>query len=153
MALIFTNRFMARFGDSGKAAVEEVYAKYFPMLEDEGIRITYTRSRGVKGLADFRSRTVRLAALDRHTIAHELTHMVQHLKHTIPTGEQACDIFTCAMAAELCDPYLYVKTHGAPNEIIHRICREAIELRAKGLRNYILYTKNSLRNWRDLVDA
>jgi hypothetical protein len=149
MSLTFTNRFMERFGAEGEAKVTAVFFKYFKVLSDEAIKVTYTRSSKMMGIADFRNRTVRLAALDGHTIAHEFTHMVQHLKHTIPQGEQACDIFTCALSSEVCDSNLYVRTHNAPKDVIHMICMKAIELRAGGLRNYIAYTKESLKNWKD----
>ena len=141
----FTKRFRERFDLSAANAVEEIYSKYFTGLIDEKVRVSYTSS-NVWGKADIESNTILLKRITRHTIAHELMHLAQYnQRNGIPQGERACDVYTCALGPDVIDNVFYILTHRAPAEIIHESCREAIGKRREGMRNYIQYAENRMR--------
>lgn len=142
----FTKRFRARLGVEAEVLVERIYRDYFADLIEGDVTVSHTSSKGVWGRADPRSNTVLLRRADKHTIAHELMHLAQRCpKNSIPSGERACDLYTDALDPELAERSFYIKTWGAPPSLVWRTCREALQLRRVGLRNYIKYAEGRLK--------
>jgi len=94
------------------------------------------------------------------TMAHELMHLAQFNSKDIPGGERACDIHALSrLSPKLIDDspsYLVVPRglRGAwPKEaagLAHRLAREAVRRRGKGLRRYaVWWEKEFERRWRD----
>lgn len=83
------------------------------------------------------------------TIFHELGHLIADPEFCseMPSGERACTIYAMArIPPELIDedrlPYL--RPPKCPKEMIPVICRDAIQKREAGLRNYIQYAEKRM---------
>jgi hypothetical protein len=84
-------------------------------------------------------------------LAHETMHAVQYVDRKIPHGERSCDLFMLArLPANLYpksrDFYVKVpqKVMYSP-EVIMETARKAIELRQRGMRNYITWFEAELK--------
>jgi hypothetical protein len=141
----FTKGFKERFGDDGVSRVKKIYDEYFTKLIERDVRVGYTRS-NVWGSADTSTNSILLRRLDPHTIAHELMHLAQdESRNGIPQGERACDVYTNALGPDVAGSSTYIRTWGASPQLVSDCCREAVLLRARGLRNYIKYAETRLR--------
>lgn len=92
------------------------------------------------------------------TMAHELMHLAQFNSKGIPGGERACDIHALArIPAKLIDdsPSYLVVPRGLRGgwcpgaaELAHALAKEAIVLRAKGLKRYAVWWESEFeRRW------
>ncbi len=138
----FSRVFREKFTAEDAALVEGIFQKYFTGLIDRDVKVGYT-STPVLGKAYFELDTILIRKISPHTIAHELMHIAQHnLRNRIPTGERSCDVFTCALGEDVCDSVTYIATHNASPEVIHSVCKEAVEKRSQGFRNYISWAED-----------
>jgi hypothetical protein len=137
----FSRVFKKKFTEKDITLVESIYQKYFASLIDRDVKFGYTSTR-VLGKAYYELDTILIRKISPHTIAHELMHLAQHNERNgIPTGERSCDIFTCALGEDVCDNVTYISTHNATSDVIHSICKEAVEKRGQGFRNYISWAE------------
>ena len=129
---------------------------FYPELDGISLRVGLTRS-----AAGFASREepwiwINPRTLVRHTIAHELTHLLQNLGH-VPSGEKAADLFALARHPVLCDdvPY-YLATPRSLRDawpaataeissLLHRTARESVDRRTSGERRYLVWFEQTLR--------
>lgn len=77
---------------------------YYPELEGQTITFALYDAMPYAGLCDWGRNIIKLSndgAACTRTIAHELTHMVQHHLRTIPYGERSCDLWTLARSPAL----------------------------------------------------
>lgn len=145
MGIRFTKHFTDRFTADEMRLVERIYNQYFAGMIEGDVKVGRTTSRFL-GIAMHSSNYILLRKITPHTVAHELMHIAQHnAKNLIPSGEVACDIYTNSLAEELCDHSSYLRTNGAAQGEIHRICAEAVSKRRSGYRNYISWTKKQFR--------
>jgi len=132
---------------------------FFPELDGVSIRVGLTRA-----AAGFASRDefwvwMNPSGLTLHTVAHELTHLVQNLG-TIPKGEKSADLFALARHRTLVDEIpCYLKTPRSmqaawttdrtPIErFLHQTAQNAVEFRNEGGRNYLRWFETELvRRW------
>ena len=129
---------------------------FFPELDGVSIRVGITRA-----AAGFASRDdfwvwMNPSGLTLHTVAHELTHLVQNLG-TIPKGEKSADLFALARHRTLVDEIpCYLKTPRSmasawPQDretielLLHRTAREAVQYRDSGGRTYLRWFEEELR--------
>ena len=147
MALVFTKLFMRKFTAEDAKKVDGIYCKYFTALIEGDVRVNYTRSRYLLGKATVgrKYKTILLKKIVPHTVAHELMHLAQGNGNGIPHGERACDVYTNALGEDVCDHSYYIKTHSASPELIHQVCKEAVEKRNAGLRNYISWAEDEMK--------
>jgi hypothetical protein len=132
--------------------------EYFPELD--GFIITFKGEKSdyrYDGLCDWARNIIHLSPRGmccKQTIAHELTHLVQHHVKTVPNGERSCDLYTLARAPELNDSapyYLSIPTDvrrtwdDATARWLCDAARMAIKLRSEGLRNYIVWFEEALK--------
>lgn len=129
---------------------------FFPELDGITLRVGLTRR--AAGLAELGGRTLWLNPhrLALHTIAHELTHLLQGHGH-VPGGERSCDVFAMARHASLVDvmpcylrlPKSMADAQGwlrpGAGRLLHELAHEAVERRAAGLRRYIRWTEDTAR--------
>ena len=122
---------------------------FFPELRARPFGVGVTRqAQGLASLDDF-AIWLNPRALSLHTIAHELTHLMQ-ADGRVPGGERACDLFALARHPSLNDSrpnYLdipddlfdergYYTRTGWPT-VLYVSARRAIDERASGRRTYI----------------
>lgn len=101
----------------------------------------------------------------RHTIAHELTHLLQNLGH-VPGGEKPADLFALARSAVLVDDlpaYLEVPRslratwNAAPEsarKLLHHTACDAVRARAEGQRYYLQWFERELRErWEQIHET
>jgi hypothetical protein len=139
--MIFSRVFNKKFSEEERLLVEKIYQKYFSNLIDVDVKVGYTGTR-VLGKAYYELNTILLREISPHTIAHELMHIAQHnQRNGIPTGEKSCDVFTCALGEDVCDGVTYLSTHNLRAEAVNQVCREAVEKRKQGFRNYISWAE------------
>src|ERR1039458_4386353 len=139
--------------------LERILAPLFPELNDVTLRIRMKKLR--KAIAEYDHRTLRIDIDPRpfnpdhqnllpSVLAHETMHAVQHFDRTIPYGERSCDIFMLARLPTTLYPKnrdFYVKISQrvvSSPERIRETARKALELRAKGMRNYIVWFETEL---------
>ena len=73
-------------------------------------------------------------------------HLAQwNRKNGIPGGERSCDVYTCALGEDVCDHIAYLSTRNASAKMVHQVCKEAVEKRSAGYRNYISWGRE--RAW------
>ena len=130
---------------------------FFPELDGTCLRVGLTKS-----AAGFASREepciwINPRRLKRHTIAHELVHLLQNLGH-VPSGEKAADLFALARHPILVDDLpSYLQTpRGMAEEwatrgeeiasLLHHTARGAVERRSEGERRYLVWFENELRD-------
>jgi hypothetical protein len=124
--------------------------RFFPELDDLALRIGLTRS--AAGFAEIEGDRLWLNPhrLSLHTIAHELTHLLQG-RGLVPRGERSCDLFALARNVTLVDalPY-YLKVprkladhHGwlkpGAAAVLHELAVAAKARRESGERRYLLW--------------
>ncbi|HWN82453.1 MAG TPA: hypothetical protein VNM87_10185 [Candidatus Udaeobacter sp.] len=80
--------------------------RFFPELEDLALKVGLTRS--AAGFAELEGDRLWLNPnrLSLHTIAHELTHLLQG-RGLVPRGERSCDLFALARDLTLVDSIPY----------------------------------------------
>ncbi len=138
---------------------------FYPELDGITIRVGLTRS--AAGLAARQEPWVWMnpRKLTRHTVAHELTHLLQ-FRGLIPSGEKSADLYSLARHPFLADdlPY-YLKTprglrQAAPRSpeqvgtLLHRIARESVLRRERGERTYLRWFEDELAwRWRSACET
>ena len=140
----------------------DLVRRHFPELDGIQVRVGLARKRGVLGWGSLDPQApgiwVRPRKLDRFTIAHELTHLLQ-ARGLVPRGERACDLWALARSASVVDAapnYLRLpralraaeRLEAPWPELLHQTARRAIEARAAGRRNYLAsFEKEIERAW------
>jgi len=136
-------------------------ALLFPELNDVTLRVRMKKMRSAIAEYDYRTRRISIDPrpfepddnnLLPSVLAHETMHAVQHIDRTVPYGERSCDIF---MLARL-PTYLYPKNRdfyvAIPKKVlssperISQTAKKALELRKRGMRNYIVWFESELKN-------
>jgi len=140
--------------------LQNTLAPLFPELSDVTLRIRMKRLR--RAIAEYDHRTLRIDIDPRpfnpdhqnllpSVLAHETMHAVQHFDRTVPYGERSCDIFMLARLPSNMYPKnrdFYVKVPQrvmSSPERIRETAKKALELRAKGMRNYIVWFETELK--------
>jgi hypothetical protein len=138
---------------------------FFPELDGLSIRVGLTRS--AAGLASREEPWIWVnpRKLTRHTIAPELTHLLQN-RGLLPGGEKSADLHALARHSYLVDdlPYYlksprplrlaYGSVAGTVHGLLHRIARESLEQRENGQRNYLRWFEDQLeKRWPALAPA
>lgn len=133
---------------------------FFPELDGIGIKVGLTRR--AAGLAGREEPAIWINPhhLTRHTIAHELVHLLQFRK-LLPLGERSADLHALARHPALVDDspwYLKVPrsmtTATGPLSakvpgLLHGLACEALRRREEGLRTYLRWFEAELdRRWR-----
>lgn len=129
--------------------------RFFPELDDLTLRIGLTRS--AAGFAEVEGDRLWLNPnrLSLHTIAHELTHLLQG-RGLVPRGERSCDLFALARDVSLVDamPY-YLKVPSKLGDAdgwlkpgaaapLHELAVEAKARRASGERRYLQWFETAV---------
>jgi len=139
--------------------LQNTLAPLFPELSDVTLRIRMKRLR--RAIAEYDHRSLRIDIDPRpfnpdhqnllpSVLAHETMHAVQHFDRTVPYGERSCDIFMLARLQSNMYPKnrdFYVKVPQrvmSSPERIAETAKKALELRAKGMRNYIVWFETEL---------
>jgi len=135
---------------------------FFPELDGVSLRVGLTRT-----AAGFASKEepviwVNPRRLTRHTIAHELVHLLQ-TRGLVPGGEKSADLFALARHAILADDvpsYLEVPRSlrqacaTSPHlchALMHCLAREAVARREGGHRTYLRWFEDELKvRWNEL---
>ncbi|MCA9757192.1 MAG: hypothetical protein KDA27_15410 [Candidatus Eisenbacteria bacterium] len=136
---------------------------FFPELDGISIRVGLTRA-----AAGFAAREefmvwMNPSGLTLHTIAHELTHLLQNLGH-VPKGEKSADLFALARHRTLVDEipcYLKVprpvraawpERREEIERLLHRTAREAVQERDNGCRTYLRWFERTFADrWFELA--
>jgi len=132
---------------------------FFPELDGITLKIGLTRRAAGLAAHDQPWIWVNPRKLTRHTIAHEMVHLLQFRGHA-PQGEKSADLYALARHVCLADdlPY-YLKTPrtlraaallDAPSVhlLLHRVARESLVRRDQGERNYLRWFEQELdRLW------
>jgi len=133
---------------------------FFPELDGLCIKVGLTRR--AAGLAAHEEPSIWMNPyrLTRHTIAHELTHLLQ-FRGLLPTGERAADLFALARHPVLADdtpwylkvPRSMITAAGREREkvpgLLHATAREALLRRDEGHRTYLVWFEEEVaRRWR-----
>ena len=143
----------------------EYVRRFFPEFGREIIRVGLTRVASGMAIPGGHEIWFNPSQISFHAIAHEFVHLLQG-RHGIPTGERSCDLFSLARDWTLNDtaPYYlsvprrfidengHIDPHHA--RLIYTAAKQAIELRQRGLRNYISYFERTLAKtdtWSGLV--
>ena len=131
--------------------IEEV-AKHFPELSGQILRVGYTSSGGT---ADKHLMKISIQpgsqVYSYALIAHELTHLIQG-SAGIPNGEKACDLWTMArhpLFNEIPPSYLEIPQDimdewEVYKDLIREKAIQAITMRQRGLRRYILWFESEV---------
>ncbi|TMQ73292.1 MAG: hypothetical protein E6K80_00515 [Candidatus Eisenbacteria bacterium] len=136
---------------------------FFPEIATLTIRVGLVRKPGVLGWGSLDPAEpgvwVRPRRLDRFTIAHEFTHLLQ-ARGLVPLGERACDLFALARSSLLVDqPPGYLKVpremlslhrlNTAQGKWLHEAARRALDVRARGDRHYLKWFEREVAaTWR-----
>ncbi len=133
---------------------------FFPELDGISIRVGLTRAAAGFAAKDEFMVWMNPRGLTRHTIAHELTHLLQNLD-LVPKGEKSADLYALARHRTLVDEMpCYLKTPRAmTNEwpdrreeieaTLHRTAKEALVERENGRRRYLRWFEDVLaETWR-----
>jgi len=128
---------------------------FFPELDGASLKVGLTRA-----AAGFASREERYIwinphRLTLHTIAHELTHLLQNEGH-VPGGEKAADLFALARHSILVDDlpcylrsprslkHAWLTRRADVCRLLHRTARDAVAARASGVRTYLVWFETEL---------
>jgi hypothetical protein len=128
--------------------------RFFPELDGLALKIGLTRT--AAGLAELEGDRLWLNPnrLSLHTIAHELTHLLQG-RGLVPHGERSCDLFALAREVTLVDAMpAYLRVPGVLGDqrgwlkpgvapALHRIAVEAADRRARGERRYLRWFEDA----------
>ena len=133
---------------------------FFPELDGVGIKVGLTRRAAGLAAREEPAIWINPYRLTRHTIAHELIHLLQFRK-LLPLGERSADLHALARHRVLVDDspwYLKVPrsmtTATGPLSakvpgLLHSLACEAIRRREAGLRTYLQWFETELdRRWR-----
>lgn len=133
---------------------------FFPELDGTGIKVGLTRRAAGLAAREEPAIWVNPYRLTRHTIAHELVHLLQ-FRRLLPLGERSADLHALARHRVLVDDspwYLKVprsmKTATGPLSakvpgLLHGLACEALCLRETGMRTYLQWFETELdRRWR-----
>jgi hypothetical protein len=137
---------------------------FYPELDGITIRVGLTRT--AAGLAAREQPWIWInpRKLTRHTIAHELIHLLQS-RGLVPSGEKSADLHALARHPLLADdlPY-YLKTpralrnspperRGRVHLLLHALARASLARRESGERNYLRWFEDELaRQWKQTLD-
>jgi hypothetical protein len=125
--------------------------RFFPELEGETITVGLTRAASGMAVPGGSRIWLNPSRLSHHTIAHELTHLLQRRDLGIPSGEKACDVFSLARHWTLNDerpsyvrvPGSLCDERGSVSERIGRLlfdlALDALARREQGHRHYIAH--------------
>jgi hypothetical protein len=144
--------------------IGNILAPLFPELDQVTLRVRMKKLRKAVAEFDYRYRRIDIDPrpfdpdknnLLPSVIAHETTHALQHADRHVPYGERSCDVYMLArLPANLYpkkrDFYVEVPQEilfSSPERII-QTARKAIDLREKGLKNYIVWFEKELRKSR-----
>ena len=139
--------------------------RFFPELDDTTLRVGLTRAASGMAVPGGNEIWLNPSHVSRHTIAHEMVHLLQKRDLGIPQGERACDVFSLArhwtlndvnpgyvrIPASLVNPDGTLPIEGA--RLVHRAAAESVAERDGGLRNYIARFEERLREWAPTLDA
>ena len=129
--------------------------RFFPEFGEQTIRVGLTRVASGMALPGGHEIWFNPSHISYHAIAHEFVHLLQG-QYGIPSGERSCDLFSLARHWTLNDTapyYVRVPRHFLDGEanvqppyarLICAVARRAIELKQRGLRNYIAYFERTL---------
>lgn len=129
----------------------EYVRRFFPELDGETITVGLTRAASGMAVPGGSRIWLNPSRLSHHTIAHELTHLLQRRDLGIPSGEKACDVFSLARHWTLNDerpsyvrvPRSLCDERGAVSERIGRLLFElaidALARREQGHRRYLAH--------------
>ncbi len=136
---------------------------FYPELDGVTIRVGLTRA--AAGLAAREEPWIWInpRKLTRHTIAHELIHLLQS-RGLVPSGEKSADLHALARHPFLADdlPY-YLKTprslraipaegRGRISSLLHGLARESLARRESGERQYLRWFEDELAGrWKKLL--
>lgn len=138
---------------------------FFPELDGVQIKVGITRR--AAGFASTSAPWIWINPhrLRRHTIAHEIVHLLQ-ARGLVPAGEKAADLFALARHPGLADDlpcYLRIprSLRAAPAAeqartagLLHQIAREALTRRAEGYRTYLRWFEIEVDSrWRERQKA
>ncbi len=135
---------------------------FFPELRDRTIRVGLTKVASGMAVPGGNEIWFNPNQISYHTIAHEFVHLLQGIDN-MPRGERSCDLYALARHWTLNDrtpcylriPGRLVDADGiirpTSARLMCRLARQAIELKKRGLRNYIAYFENAVAN--ELVDG
>jgi hypothetical protein len=128
---------------------------FFPELRDRTIRVGLTRVACGMAVPGGSEIWFNPSQISYHAIAHELVHLLQGV-HDIPRGERSCDLYALARHWTLNDrppyylrvPERFVNKNGTLDAVHARwffaVATRAIELKRRGLRNYIAYFEKAV---------
>ncbi len=141
--------------------LERIFGPIFPELDEVTLRIRMKKLRSAVAMYDHRSLRIDIDprpfdpdknGLLPSVIAHETMHAVQYIDRRIPHGERSCDIFMLArlptnLYPKQRDFYVSVPQSvlSSSPERIRETAAKALELRRKGLRNYIVWFEAELK--------
>jgi hypothetical protein len=130
---------------------------FFPELQGRRFGVGLTRqAQGLASLDEF-SIWLNPAGLSLHTIAHELTHLLQ-ARGLVPGGERSCDLFALARHPSLNDSrpnYLVLpdelfdpkhRTRRGWARVMYESAACAIQERMRGRRRYIRWFETQMLN-------
>ncbi len=140
--------------------LHNILAPLFPELSDVTLRIRMKKlaeqlqntTIDLLGLTLTRDRSILITkTFSLLSSAHETMHAVQHFDRTVPYGERSCDIFMLARLPTNLYPKnrdFYVKVPQrvmSSPERIAKTAKKALELRQRGMRNYIVWFETELK--------
>jgi hypothetical protein len=138
---------------------------FFPELDGVGIKVGLTRRAAGLAGRDEPAIWINPYRLTRHTIAHELVHLLQ-FRQLLPQGERSADLYAIARHPVLVDdspcylkvPRSLVNATGPVSAkipgLLHSLACEALRRREAGLRTYLQWFEIELvSRWRDLRNA
>lgn len=128
---------------------------FFPELDGVSLKIGLTRRAAGLASRDEPWIWINPRRLTRHTIAHEMVHLLQ-FRGLVPTGEKSADLYALARDCWLADDLpFYLQTpralrlacqEGAPEayRLLHRLARESLTRREQGERTYLRWFEREL---------
>ncbi len=132
---------------------------FFPELDGCSIRVGLTRSAAGFAAKEELCIWINPYRLSRHTIAHELVHLLQ-FRGLLPQGERSADLFALARHPVLADDvpcYLKVPrslasstgpARGRALGLLYGVAAEAVRRREEGHRTYLQWFEDELkRRW------
>jgi hypothetical protein len=135
---------------------------FFPELDGTAIKVGLTRRAAGLAAREEPAIWINPRRLTRHTVAHELVHLLQ-FRGLLPAGERSADLHALARHRVLVDdsPWYLKIPHGmtvatgplsakVPG-LLHDLACEALRRREAGLRTYLRWFETELPlRWRDV---
>lgn len=135
---------------------------FFPELDGTGVKVGLTRRAAGFAAKEEPYIWINPRRLTRHTIAHELVHLLQ-FRGLIPTGERSADLYALARHPVLVDDLpCYLRTprslatadatlRAKVPGLLFAVAAEALERRGEGHRTYLLWFEEEVaRRWGEL---